>query len=260
MEKTITEKLRCINYKGDLNNGVYNAISPRENDYEIDEGILYISYDGRNVIEVPGDFSNIEEFKKNAYQINREKTFFTYQKYPKSYLIYSNTMGATWQTIELPDNTSVQDLQFVNQSLGYMLLYKDITVGLATGCISKTIDGGETWQIINKGIGPEGEEHFRASSEIRFFDENLGFLTMPSVTGEDSDLYITRNGGSTFSELKITDNLLQKEIYDYYELPTKEGETYYLEIGQGSDGDYNGGDSIKFEFQKDFKNYCKISE
>ena len=50
------------------------------------------------------------------------------------------------------------------------------------------------------------------------------------------------------------------EIYDYYELPTKEGETYYLEIGQGSDGDYNGGDSIKFEFQKDFKNYCKISE
>ena len=126
-------------------------------------------------------------------------------------------MGATWQTIELPDNTSVQDLQFVNQSLGYMLLYKDITVGLATGCISKTIDGGETWQIINKGIGTEGEEHFRASSEIRFFDENLGFLTMPSVTGEDSDLYITRNGGSTFSELKITDNLLQKEIYDYYE-------------------------------------------
>ena len=75
MEKTITEKLRCINYKGDLNNGVYNAISPRENDYEIDEGILYISYDGRNVIEVPGDFSNIEEFKKNAYQINRRKNF-----------------------------------------------------------------------------------------------------------------------------------------------------------------------------------------
>lgn len=247
MEKTIAEKLRCVNYKGNLDNGVYNAISPGENDYEIDEGILYISYDGRNVIEVPGDFSDVEKFDKNAYQIDREKTFFVYQRYPKSYLMYSNTMGATWQTIELHEKMSVQNLQFVNKDLGYMLSFYDVTVGIAAGTISKTTDGGRTWQIVHKRMEKEEEGTFSRGSQIRFFDEKIGFLTMPNCNGSYSDLYVTRDGGTTFSELKITDDSLQEEIYDYYELPTKEGDTYYLEIGQGADGDYNGGNTKKYE-------------
>ncbi len=245
MKKTVAEKLRCVNYKGNLSNGEYNAISPGENDYEIDEGILYISYDGRNVIEVPGDFSDVEKFDKNAYQIDREKTFFAYQKYPKSYLLYSNTMGVTWQTIELPEKMSVQNLQFVNRDLGYMLSFYDVTVGIAAGTISKTTDGGKTWQVVHKRMDREEEGTFSSGSQIRFFDEKIGFLTMPNYDGSYSELYITKDGGKTFSELKITDGSFQEDIYDYYELPTKEDDKYYLEIGQGSDGDYNGGDSIK---------------
>ena len=39
---------------------------------------------------------------------------------------------------------------------------------------------------------------------------------------------------------------MESDIYDYYNLPTIENEKMYLEIGQGSDGDYNGGDSKKY--------------
>ena len=75
-----------------------------------------------------------------------------------------------------------------------------------------------------------------------FIDENTGFLTMPLTGGENSDLYITRDCGKTFSKVTI----LESDIYDYYNLPTIENEKMYLEIGQGSDGDYNGGDSKKY--------------
>ena len=38
-----------------------------------------------------------------------------------------------------------------------------------------------------------------------------------------------------------------EQIYDYYYLPTIEDGKIYLEVGQGNDGDYNGGS---------FKKYC----
>ena len=71
-----------------------------------------------------------------------------------------------------------------------------------------------------------------------FIDENIGFLTMPQTTGNYSKLYITRNSGATFEEVNIESN----QIYDYYNLPYIEDNVLTLEIGQGSDGDYNGGD------------------
>lgn len=246
MKKTITEKLRCTIYKGDLDNGAYTPVLPMENDYKIDEGILYIRYDGKNVIEVPGDFESVDKFDKNTYQVNKEKTFFTYYEENKTYFIYSNTMGSIWRTVELPRETWVKDIQFINQDLGFMLLFKSTAGGVAFGNIIKTTDGGETWQIISNGIGSEEEESFKTGSEIKFFDENLGFLTMPKVSGENSDIYITRDGGKTFSKLEVSDNSLQTDIYDYYNLPTKEDGIYYLEIGQGADGDYIGGDSKKY--------------
>lgn len=72
---------------------------------------------------------------------------------------------------------------------------------------------------------------FKTSSKIRFFNENLGFLTMPGTTGEDCNLYITINGGETFEEVKI----LESEIYDYYNLPRMEEGKLILRISQGED-------------------------
>lgn len=72
---------------------------------------------------------------------------------------------------------------------------------------------------------------FKTSSKIRFFFENLGFLTMPRITGEDCDLYITKNEGKTFEKVKI----LESEVYDCYNLPRMEGEILILRISQGED-------------------------
>jgi len=34
--------------------------------------------------------------------------------------------------------------------------------------------------------------------------------------------------------------------YDFYNMPIVKDNVYYLEVGQGADGDYNGGDSVKY--------------
>ena len=65
---------------------------------------------------------------------------------------------------------------------------------------------------------------------------------MPSAGGENSELYITKDGGSSFSKLEI----IESDIYDYYNLPIFEEGVLSIKITQGSDGDYNGGDYKTF--------------
>ena len=246
MEKNISESLYCMTYKNEKDLSNYNVVNVGKNDYKIQNGILYISYDGKNTIEVPGDFSNmINNYNEFNYQISEEKTIFYYTKDSKRYLVYSNDMGNNWNTVEIENESSIQNIHFVNSNVGFMLKFEDVAMGIAFGKISKTTDGGNKWNDIFFGVGNENKI-FKRSSQIKFINENIGFLTMPSVGGESSDLYITKDGGNSFNELEITEN----NIYDYYNLPIIEDGVLSIKITQGSDGDYNGGD-YKVYYSKD---------
>lgn len=249
MNETITEVLNCIKYKNDdMSN--YN-ISLSENDYKIKNGILYISYDGEKMIEVPGNFSNetTKNYNESNSQVLPEKTFFTYNENTKKYLVFSDDKGENWKTIEIGSSRDyIQNIHFINSNLGFMLVFEDVAMGQAFGTIKKTIDGGYSWQVISNGIN----ETFSRGSNIRFLDENTGFLTIPNAGGEYQELYITKNGAQTFEKIILENN----EIYDYYNLPTIENNVLTLKITQGSDGDYNGGD-YKIYYSEDNGNVWK---
>lgn len=238
MEKTILQSLYCMTYKDeDLSD--YNVASVAEYDYSIKNGILYIRFDNKEILEVPGDFSEMKGmYNKYNYQISDEKTVFYYLKDKKRFLVYSDDKGKTWNTVEIENKSSIESIQFINSNVGFMFKIEDVAMGIAFGEISKTMDGGKTWQNVFYGIGNEDEKVFSRASRIKFFDENIGFLTMPNISGIDSEIYITKDGGNNFEIL----NILEDDIYDYYNLPTFEDGKLYIKISQGTDGDYNGGD------------------
>ncbi len=244
MKRTIKETLYCTVYKGE-NLSEYNGITVDANKYKIDNGILYFSYDGENVTEVPGDFSNDKsDYNNQNYIISEEKTVFFYTENGRKYLVYSDDKGNTWNTVKLATNGTIQSIQFLNKDIGFVLQFEDYALGGVTfGHIDKTTDGGQTWTTINNEIGSLNEGTFRRGSQLLFVNENIAFVTMPYASGDDSELYYSEDGGINFTKVNLSD----EQIYDYYYLPTIEDGKIYLEVGQGNDGDYNGGS---------FKKYC----
>ena len=254
MKKTIREVMYCTVHKTeDLSN--YNVISLKANDYKIDNGILYISYDGENIIEVPGNFSENLDYTDYNIKISEEKTVFFYIENEKEYLVYSDNMGESWENVQLASNGHIQNIQFLNKDIGYMLQFEDYALGGVTfGHILKSTDGGKTWNIINNGIGSLNEGTYRSGSQILFVNEEIAFITMPYASGDKAELYYSNDGGVTFTKITLDDG----QIYDYYELPTLEDGKLYLEVGQGNDGDYNGGDSRKYYSEDNGKTWIEI--
>lgn len=255
MKKTIKETLYCTVYKDEnLNN--YSGITVEANNFKIDNGILYFSYDGENIIEVPGDFSNDKSaYNDHNYIISEEKTVFFYTGNGRKYLVYSDDKGNTWNTVNLATNGDIQSIQFLNKDVGFILQFEDYALGGVTfGHIDKTTDGGKTWTTINNGIGSPTEGTFRSGSQLLVINENIAFVTMPYASGDDSDLYYSEDGGINFTKVTLSDD----QIYDYYHLPTIEDGKLYLEVGQGNDGDYNGGDSKKYCSEDNGKTWNEI--
>ena len=102
-----------------------------KNSYYIENGKLYISYDGENVIEVPGDFSNKNKFDDETYQISEYKTIFSYNSNNKTYLVYSDDSGKNWNTIELMKNGTIKYLEFFNKDVGIMYEIEDVAMTVA---------------------------------------------------------------------------------------------------------------------------------
>ena len=125
MKRTIKETLYCTVYKGE-NLSEYNGITVDANKYKIDNGILYFSYDGENVTEVPGDFSNDKsDYNNQNYIISEEKTVFFYTENGRKYLVYSDDKGNTWNTVKLATNGTIQSIQFLNKDIGFVLQFED---------------------------------------------------------------------------------------------------------------------------------------
>lgn len=233
MKKTKQEVLVCVTPKDDSNLSNYNKPYVEKNSFSIQDDKLYVRYDNDELIQVPGYYQGAE-FKESNYIISKEKTVFSFKKNEEQYLVYSDDMGKNWQIVPINKQYGIASIQFLDSNVGYMLEFEDYAMGsIAAGKLLKTNDGGKTWTEIFHGIGEEPETVFCKGSEIKFIDETVGFLTMPSITGEYSELYRTEDGGITFSKLEIAED----KIYDFYTLPYKNDNALSITIYQGTDGD-----------------------
>ncbi|MCR1898848.1 hypothetical protein NSA47_07600 [Irregularibacter muris] len=152
---------------------------------------------------------------------------------------------------------------FLDENLGYQLSIVDAALGSRFYALLKTQDGGTTWDTINPDpyLGDTG-----VSAGITFIDEDLGFIALSHSGGDNGELYRTEDGGTSYKKVSIPSievPLTEEKKYnpfDYPEMPYEENGILYLLIGQGQDGDYNGGIKALYQSKDDGKTWEYVEE
>ena len=81
----------------------------------------------------------------------------------------------------------------------------DAAAGSRFYVMEKTMDGGSTWECINDDpfSGQLG-----VAEGLIFYDENFGVAGITGASQSYSRLYVTRDGGRTFEEMKLPMDLV----------------------------------------------------
>ena len=109
--------------------------------------------------------------------------------------------------------------------------------------ITKSMDGGKNYDII-------GTQVVKRFSDIVFFENGLGFYTLPDGENEEKqDLYVTYDSGKTFNRVDFPEgefsvsNPNEKawhEFYDFVYLPTQEADgTLKVLVSNGYTDEYD---------------------
>ena len=146
------------------------------------------------------------------------------------------------------DQTDGSMYFFLDDKIGWRLVVADAAAGSRFYQLEKTADGGDTWEMANQN--PFGG-NLGVTEGLEFFDKNFGFA---GLTGASS-LYVTRDGGTTFTELQLPLETvtelppLAKELnftienYKYCEMPKKKEDILTIKLLTGA-GEIQG---IRFE-------------
>lgn len=156
-----------------------------------------------------------------------------------------------------------KEVFYLSKKTGYRLEITGAACGSRSYSLNGTSDGGTTWKVIN-------EDPFNGmvgtAAGITFINDKLGFLCLSHNGGNNGELYRTEDGGLTykkvdFPERKVT--LSGGGTYNPFDLPgmpyEKEGSLDIL-VGQGSDGDYNGGCKALYQSKDQGKTWNYIKE
>lgn len=135
---------------------------------------------------------------------------------------------------------------YLSKDVGYKLDVMDKALGSTLYSLSKTIDGGKTWAVINQNPfnGTVG-----SAAGITFINDELGFLRAARPSGTEGVLYRTNDGGISFEEVSYADQEMKLDSgqsikpFDFPGLPYEQDGVLSMLVGQGSDGDYNGNSS-----------------
>lgn len=128
---------------------------------------------------------------------------------------------------------------FLDSNTGYRLLVADAAAGSRFYELECTKDGGQSWNQLNADpfCGNMG-----VAEGIEFYNENLGVIGLRGASGAYSTLYLTQDGGKTFSMIELPmDEVtelpdtaaqygLEKSDYDYCEMPQQEDGKFKIKV------------------------------
>ena len=119
---------------------------------------------------------------------------------------------------------------FLDNQNGWRLVVVDAAVGSRFYVMERTADGGDTWERINED---PFDNQAGVVEGVMFFDDNFGIAGLAGASQSHSTLYITKDGGKSFDEMKLPMSTVTElpesakeygftiEDYDYLNMPQK---------------------------------------
>lgn len=179
------------------------------------------------------DILYVQTYNENyAFEIMRESVAETEKKQESDFM--KNYDGAYEKEIKLKGT-----------SIRYRMIAVDAALGSRLYGLIKSLDDGKTWEEVS--FNPFDSQLGMAVDFI-FLDEQTGFATLAHNGGDNADLYITEDGGYHYEPVTVEEKLFALSDgtmyapYDYPQMPYESDGALFMLCGQGSDGDYNGGD------------------
>jgi photosystem II stability/assembly factor-like uncharacterized protein len=188
--------------------------------------------------------SYYNQLQNGSYILDEEKAIFVFGGTPETRLSIVKSMdgGKTWDTVAVEVGkpsikyARVKFVSFPTKKVGYIVVTTEKNMNQEGKAIFKTTDGGNTFSQVK--IKTNIQEH--CLNKAVFLTEQLGFITM--VGGEKPEIYRTEDGGKIWEIILIPEvSINGVQPFCQPEIPYLKEEKLYLLVGQGADGDYEGG-------------------
>lgn len=117
---------------------------------------------------------------------------------------------------------------FLDEQNGWRLVVVDAAAGSRFYVMERTADGGDTWERINED---PFDNQAGVAEGVMFLDDNFGIAGLAGASQSHSTLYITKDGGRSFGEIKLPMSTVTElpesakeygftvEDYDYLNMP-----------------------------------------
>lgn len=226
-------------------------------------GIVYINSKG-NTEPAANAYSEIIGYTVSVFVPGKENVVT-----PARYILVDDIYNIKPDSLNSAKNKKVSeksndtDKFYLSKKVGYSLEVTGAAAGSRSYSLNTTSDGGTTWKVIN-------EDPFNGmlgtAAGITFINDKLGFLCLSHNGGGNGELYRTEDGGLSykkvdFPEVKVALN--GGKTYNPFDLPgmpyEKDGSLNVL-VGQGSDGDYNGGCKALYKSEDKGKTWKYVEE
>lgn len=117
---------------------------------------------------------------------------------------------------------------FLDEQNGWRLVVVDAAAGSRFYVMERTADGGDTWERINED---PFDNQAGVAEGVMLLDDNFGIAGLAGASQSHSTLYITKDGGRSFGEIKLPMSTVTElpesakehgftvEDYDYLNMP-----------------------------------------
>jgi photosystem II stability/assembly factor-like uncharacterized protein len=130
-------------------------------------------------------------------------------------LFWTSDLGRSWTAIgpAIPQGAAVQDVEFIDDAIGWMLWNTTASDGSSSFQLAHTTDRGAEWTVQSLPLFEPGEAaSFAEKAEMGWFDAQRGWISVKQATGSNfsvGTLFVTSDGGNTWSRapLPVADHI-----------------------------------------------------